>query len=140
MKFYYDHFKQDPTVTLFPPGFLGAFPSGIIAKPLVKDRTIGGELQVDWDVFKGNHLIAGVFDPYFTTKKVGEGTGMGLAVVQGIVNSHGGGISVYSEPAEEALFTYFSRSSREGWIKKPWQMSQHALALNGFFLLMTKQC
>jgi len=38
-----------------------------------------------------------IFDPYFTTKEVGKGTGMGLSLVQGIVKNHGGDISVASE-------------------------------------------
>lgn len=59
----------------------------------------------------GHGMEAGVreriFDPYFTTKKVGEGTGMGLAVVQGIVNNLGGVISVHSEPGRGSAFTVF---------------------------------
>lgn len=60
LKLYFDHYEQDPNMKIYPNGFAGIFPNGMIGKPLVKDRTMGGELQVDWDIFQGNHLIAGV--------------------------------------------------------------------------------
>ena len=59
LKLHYDYYDQNGTAKIYPNGFAGIFPVGMIAGPRVKDRTGGGEFQVDWDVFKGNHLIAG---------------------------------------------------------------------------------
>jgi len=48
-----------------------------------------------------------IFDPYFTTKEVGKGSGMGLAVVHGIVSGHGGTILVESEQSKGTTFSIF---------------------------------
>lgn len=58
--------------------------------------------------------IGKIFDPFYTTKQVGEGIGLGLSVVHGIVGSHGGEIRVNSEPGKGAAFhVYFPRYDKK---------------------------
>jgi signal transduction histidine kinase len=50
-------------------------------------------------------ILNKIFDPFFTTKPVGEGTGLGLSISYGIIERHGGSITVTSEPGQGTSFT-----------------------------------
>jgi CheY-like chemotaxis protein len=52
-------------------------------------------------------LASRVFDPYFTTKEVGKGSGLGLSVVHGIVKTHGGAVLLDSSPAKGTTITLY---------------------------------
>ena len=62
----------------------------------------------DTGVGIGPDVIPKIFDPYFTTKEVGKGTGMGLAIIHGVMKECGGAITVDSKLGQGAVFhVYF---------------------------------
>jgi two-component system NtrC family sensor kinase len=78
---------------------------GRIEVSLVRDEEdVVLSITDDGPGISGAHLNR-LFEPFFTTKPEGQGTGLGLSISQQIVASHGGALTVESEPAEGARFT-----------------------------------
>lgn len=73
----------------------------------VGTRLVAGEVSLvvtDSGVGMAPELVARIFDPFVTTREIGQGTGLGLAVLHGIVEAHGGRVMVRSEPGAGSSF------------------------------------
>ncbi|NTV43132.1 MAG: PAS domain S-box protein, partial [Syntrophobacteraceae bacterium] len=92
---------------------------GVLEVELSAERFPSSPAPGDSDTGTGTHVVLSIkdtghgmdadtmtriFDPFYTTKSQGEGTGMGLSVALGIVKNHGGTISVTSEPGKGSTF------------------------------------
>ena len=58
-------------------------------------------------------VLPRIFDPFYTTKDVGQGTGLGLTITYGIIQEHGGQILVANQPTGGAVFTIELPTGRE---------------------------
>ncbi|HMF92353.1 MAG TPA: PAS domain S-box protein [Candidatus Angelobacter sp.] len=81
-------------------------------------------------------VLSHVFEPFFTTKETGEGTGLGLSSVYGIVQQNGGEISARSSPGEGSTFTMYLPRSNEAALPEETTAEPQALPGTGTILLV----
>lgn len=68
-----------------------------------------------------NEIKGRIFEPFFTKRKIGEGTGLGLSVVHGIVTGCNGGITVESAPGKGTIFSVYFPEYEKGLLKSKLQ-------------------
>ena len=89
-------------------GVLDISMKDVMIDGIAETETPGNYIEItvsDTGVGIAPDILDKIFEPYFTTKGPGEGTGMGLAMVHGIVESYGGRITVDSKPGQGTRFT-----------------------------------
>ena len=91
-----------------------AIPDGgkiVVSTSIAEDGSLVAEIA-DTGIGIAPENVAKIYDPFYTTKGVGQGTGLGLAVTYGIVQEHAGRISVESEPGHGTTFRIMLPTSR----------------------------
>ena len=80
---------------------------GILSVEVIEEKKLGFLAVKVNDTGNGipAHLLNSIFNPFFTTKPEGAGTGLGLSVSKGIIEKHGGDIDVESEIGKGTTFT-----------------------------------
>nr|WP_321466909.1 PAS domain S-box protein [uncultured Desulfobulbus sp.] len=94
-------------------------------------------LQIE-DTGKGipEEYLQRIFEPYFSTKKMQEGTGLGLSVVHGIVNDHRGAITVESTLGQGSCFSVYLPEAEPDQAKTPIELVEEAYTLSGNILVV----
>jgi len=119
--------------------------TAVLTPEQAKDRTRAraGRFVVvsvaDDGIGMSDELQARVFEPFFTTKRLGEGTGLGLAVVHGILEQHGGWIDVASATGVGTTFSCYFPAAAEAAYDRPVDEPDEAPGGTGTVLLVDDQ-